>query len=365
MNEEKTYSVAIRTLGTGGEKYRATLDSIAAQTRKPQHVYVVIADGYALPPERLGTEEFVRIRKGMFHQRVHGLLWAAEHCQSDYVLALDDDVAFAPDYAERCLALASDLDADMLATDSVTGTWIAEQPQAAPSALSRLTQRMLGNRPSDPSCPFASHLTASAGGASAPREAGDTIRTQYASGTAMWVRNGLAAQMDYASEYWVEATRYAYPDDVVFGYKLWLNGYNLWHTHTLCHRHLDAGCATDAATREADVYYASGRNVLILWHRFLLSPAVGTVAKARTFTAFWARTAVQITYELLRALNRRSFRRCGALLRGLADGLRYTRSEVYRRLPSPQVGNINGYVDFSVDHTYKGKRVVVKLASRK
>lgn len=343
MKEEKTYSVAIRTLGTGGEKYRATLDSIAAQTRQPQHIYVVIADGYALPPERLGTEEFVRTRKGMFHQRVHGLLWAAEHCQSDYVLALDDDVAFPTDYAERCLDLASDLDADMLATDFETNPSLPQQSQAAPSLLSRLTQRMLGNHDSDPSCPYAAHLTISAGGATAPREAGDTIRTQYAAGTALWVRNGLAPQMDYASEYWVEATRYAYPDDVVFGYKLWLNGGRLWHTHTLCHRHLDAGSATDAASREADVFYASGRNVLILWHRFLLTPANGMLAKARTFTAFWARTAVQITYELLRGLRHHSLRRCSALLGGLGDGLRYTRSEAYRKLPSPLVGGKSGH----------------------
>lgn len=71
------YNIVIRTLGTGGEKYRALLNSIQKQSLKPTHVYVITADGYTLPTEQLGFEEFVYTRKGMWHQRVFSLQYAA------------------------------------------------------------------------------------------------------------------------------------------------------------------------------------------------------------------------------------------------------------------------------------------------
>lgn len=51
-----SYSVIIRTL-VG--KYQALLDSIARQSIPPQHIYVVLAHGYAPPKEQLGIEEFL------------------------------------------------------------------------------------------------------------------------------------------------------------------------------------------------------------------------------------------------------------------------------------------------------------------
>lgn len=73
-----TYSVVIRTLGTAGEKYQALLDSIDRQTVRPEHVYVFIAEGYELPKERLGYEEFIPTKKGMVFQRAFGMTYASE-----------------------------------------------------------------------------------------------------------------------------------------------------------------------------------------------------------------------------------------------------------------------------------------------
>ena len=39
-----SYSIAIRTLGTAGEKFRQELASIKAQTRQPDRVLVYIAE---------------------------------------------------------------------------------------------------------------------------------------------------------------------------------------------------------------------------------------------------------------------------------------------------------------------------------
>ena len=60
-----TYSVAIRTLGTAGDKFRQELESLKTQTLQPDRILVYIAEGYARPPFQVGREEYVWVPKGM------------------------------------------------------------------------------------------------------------------------------------------------------------------------------------------------------------------------------------------------------------------------------------------------------------
>lgn len=61
-----SYCVAIRTLGKAGEKYQRELDSLKNQTVQPQKILVYIAEGYELPKETIGIEQYiyVKIRNG-------------------------------------------------------------------------------------------------------------------------------------------------------------------------------------------------------------------------------------------------------------------------------------------------------------
>ena len=63
------YTAVIRTLGTAGEKYQVLLDSLAAQTIKPEAILVYIAEGYPLPKETIGIEQYIYVKKGMVAQR--------------------------------------------------------------------------------------------------------------------------------------------------------------------------------------------------------------------------------------------------------------------------------------------------------
>lgn len=49
-----SYSIAIRTLGTAGDKFNRELQSIACQTLKPEKVVIYIAQGYARPTGTIG-----------------------------------------------------------------------------------------------------------------------------------------------------------------------------------------------------------------------------------------------------------------------------------------------------------------------
>ena len=56
--KEIDYSVVIRTTGKAHEKYQALLNSIDSLTTKPVDVIVVLPEGYDLPQEQLGYENF-------------------------------------------------------------------------------------------------------------------------------------------------------------------------------------------------------------------------------------------------------------------------------------------------------------------
>lgn len=106
----REYSVAIRTLGTAGEKYQKTLDSIAAQTIQPKEIIIVLAHGYEKPKELLGYERFVFVDKGMVNQRIAGF----QESSSEYTLALDDDVAFPANFVNSLFDTMEQTDANLV-----------------------------------------------------------------------------------------------------------------------------------------------------------------------------------------------------------------------------------------------------------
>ena len=102
-----SYSVVIRTLGNTGEKFRTMLNAIERQTVKPLEVIVAIPDGCQLD-HTLGYERIVRCNKGMVTQRAAGI----EAAQSEYLLVLDDDLDFPPDFAEKMHRFLKERDLD-------------------------------------------------------------------------------------------------------------------------------------------------------------------------------------------------------------------------------------------------------------
>ena len=92
-----SYSVAIRTLGTAGDKFQQELDSILAQTIQPEKVVVYIAEGYSIPKETIGIEQYVYVKKGMMTQRA----LQYNEIDSEYILMLDDDALLPSDFVEK------------------------------------------------------------------------------------------------------------------------------------------------------------------------------------------------------------------------------------------------------------------------
>ena len=118
------YTAVIRTLGKAGEKYQKLLDSLVAQTIKPKQIIVYIAEGYPIPKETVGIEQYVYVKKGMVAQRA----LTYDEVDTDYILFLDDDV-FLPDNAVDTLYNEMmDFDADVISPDVFPN---AERPRVS------------------------------------------------------------------------------------------------------------------------------------------------------------------------------------------------------------------------------------------
>lgn len=59
----REYTVAIRTLGKAGEKYQTLLNSLNRQTLQPSKILVYIAEGYTIPKETIGKEQYIYVKK--------------------------------------------------------------------------------------------------------------------------------------------------------------------------------------------------------------------------------------------------------------------------------------------------------------
>lgn len=92
------YSIAIRTLGTAGDKFVREIDSILSQTVLPDAIFAYIPNGYSIP-EFSGSENITWIRspKGMVSQRSLPF----NEITTPYILFLDDDIEMSPDTVEK------------------------------------------------------------------------------------------------------------------------------------------------------------------------------------------------------------------------------------------------------------------------
>ena len=97
LQTEISYSVAIRTLGTAGDKYEKLMNSVAALVPKPKEVVVVLPEGYEEPEYQIGCELFVRSQKGMIVQRLEAL----KYITAENILFCDDDVEFECDFVQK------------------------------------------------------------------------------------------------------------------------------------------------------------------------------------------------------------------------------------------------------------------------
>lgn len=272
-----SYSVVIRTLGNTGEKYLQMLKAIEQQTVKPEEIVVVIPEGYALD-HSLGNERIIRSAKGMVTQRAVGIAEA----KGEYLLVLDDDLDFPPDFAEQLYLhlVKEDLDCVL-----AFGDWGVESGGVATKVplktkVKNWAKRVRGaytgqvfysNRKSD----YFDTITTTAGHRTYVNE--EDKLCQAGAFACFFIKAQEAKNVHFEDERWLEKgsiSTYAAYDDAVFFYKFFLQHGRIAYTRNTGFRHLDAAAgrpAKDKITAKRIRLYTIAKNRTIFWHRHIWS----------------------------------------------------------------------------------------------
>ena len=312
-----SYSIAIRTLGTGGEKYLEELRSITRQTVQPEKVVVYIAQGYERPIEQIGNEEYVWVSKGMMAQRA----LPYKEITSDCILLMDDDVFLAPDSAERLLTALEEHNADCVGAD----TFKNQEMSVIGKIYAAVTNLVFPRR--DDGWAFKIHRNGSFSYNNHPQPA--FYRSQSCAGPCALWRKAAFINTHLEDELWSEREGFWYGEDVLLFYKLFLNGGRLGILYDSGIIHMDGQSASAKHRNNLRKYYIRSKASAIIWHRTIWSvhPSAWT-AVAYTFKMLWLLMVNCIAGIALLKPQIIIF-----FFKGLRDASRFCRSNSYLSLP--------------------------------
>lgn len=323
--EKFSYSVAIRTLGTAGEKYEKLLRSIQNQTIQPEKIIVVLPDGYEKPTFQLGVEEFVFCEKGMITQRLE----AMRYIDSDYILFSDDDIEYSKNYVE--------LLADVLlnnGVDCAAGPLTEFFPK---KSLKYACASILGGacvmlRGKDD---FYVRVL-NTGGWSYNHDINKSEHRVYKTESLAWttflIDTKVMKSIKFKDEMWLDKTGYSAFEDRVMFYKIIKNGYCIAVVSDAYYKHNDG--KTSTVNLRLEPIYAASFNHYVFWHRFLYSLSKNPLEK------LWMRACInyyvwmnRLYSRLLLLSGRRTREQAEASRKGFADAKLFVKSEEYKGLP--------------------------------
>lgn len=311
------YCAVIRTLGKSGDKYLTTLQSLCKQTVRPKKILVYIAEGYDIPKETVGVEQYIRCRKGMVAQRAVGY----EEADTDYLLMLDDDIYLPERGVEKLFDALREYDADCVIPETfVAATSFRQLLRCAVEEWilpSRFTKWGFKIRKSSAHTYRVS-----------PKK--DAYPTQSGAGCASLCRKSAFLAVHFEDERWIDSFRYALGEDQLLFYKMYRYGYKLL-------LHLNSGIVhlnakSSYSLTEDEFSYNSIKLNFIIWWRTQLVPA-GFFGKIACAAAFFSLFVWQTLFRALFALKRRKPSVFSTHLKAYADAWRYVHSSAYRAVP--------------------------------
>lgn len=309
------YSICIRTLGRGGEKYKKLINSIKNLSIKPKEILIVIPKGYEPPKDRIESSTIVFSEKGMLLQRIIGY----EKATSEYVLLLDDDVEFEPDMVEKLskpvlegkAALSFPIYEELLPQKGMKGAVSALTLSAVPSL--RGSSKYVKILPS--------------GGYMYNRNYSNDdgwLYSESAPGMCVFGEREALLECCLREELWVENPGYALRDDAIVIYKAYLKARFAVAVMDIDIRHLDIGASEN--NRNLKAAYAATLNHIIFWHRFIFKESKNIFKKiiAALAIVYWS---ISITgYFIIKLAASRDFAIFKASVKGIASGFRYIAS---------------------------------------
>lgn len=318
-----SYSIAIRTLGTSGDKFVRELNSIAKQTIKPDRVIIYIAEGYKHPKYRIGIEQYVEVKKGMVAQRALNY----NEIDSDYILMLDDDVELAPNSVEILLNAIVENNADCVAADTFHNHKMRVGSKFY-NIFVNLVFPHFNNQ-----WAFKIHSNGSFSYLNNPTQ--QYYLSQSAAGPASLWKKESFLRINYSDELWLDSLGFAYGDDSLFFYKLFRNGMKLGVLFESGIVHLDGKTSSSDYQSNLKKFRIRSFATFVIWHRtcrninnnHILNKFIADISFATKI--IWL-----IPIHLIASIKFRTLNVFLNYIKGLHDGIKYVKSYEYRRIPN-------------------------------
>lgn len=313
-----SYSVAIRTLGTSGEKYVRELVSITKQTILPDRVVVYIAEGYERPSFQIGKEEYVWVKKGMVSQRS----LPYKEIESDYILLLDDDVELQPDSVSKLLDVAEKEGADVVGAD----TFRNQDMSLKSKAFAMMTNWIYPHFYEQ----WAFKVNGHCGFSFLNNPTKDYYLSQSCAGPASLWRKEILLKLHLEDELFLDKLGFAFGDDLLEFHKVFVNGYKLIVHYNCGIEHLDGKSSSAGYHKNEQKFYIRSKAGFILWWRtcYQIRPHRVYVSLIYTIKIFWL-----FFVNCISIIAFRNIRIPYLYLKGICDAWVFVHSEEYKQVP--------------------------------
>lgn len=312
------YCAAIRTLGTAGNKYLETLSSLARQSIKPKKILVYIAEGYPLPKETIGIEEYIYCPKGMIAQRALPF----DEIDTEWILFLDDDLRIPDDGIEKLFEGIERFDADCIAPNIYPNHNLSVKNKIL--AIFRMQTYPHWDKR------WAFKIRKS-GHYSYNNHPAEILPTQSNAGACFLCRKEAFQRIHFEDEMWLNSFKYALGDDQLFHYKLYKYGYKVL-THFNCPiKHLDAQAGGIKNHKEKNLCAIASR--FLVWYRTIFSIQKNIFGKTVCWLAFLGTNVIYFLFSCINALRRRKWYVISNIWKGNIEGYKYAHSEKYLSYP--------------------------------
>lgn len=308
----------IRTLGMAGKKYQILLDSLVAQTVNPKQIIVYIAEGYPIPKETVGVEQYVYVKKGMVAQRA----LPYDEVDTEYILCLDDDLELPPAFVEDMFRAMVECGADVISPDIFPN----HERSLKQEIMMSLSGRMVARRGNDS---WGYKVLRTGGYSYRKRIQKSVYRSQTNAGACFLCRKSDFLKVRFEEELWLDTSTYALGDDQVMYFKMHMLGLKVYTMYNSGIIHLDAG-GNLSSEKERMLVGSDIRFKIVFWHRFIYQPEKNLFIKIfDTLCVFY-----YLLFTIIVSLFKFRFDMVRNKITAMHRGVSYIISSEYKQLPT-------------------------------
>lgn len=319
MKSYPSYSVAIRTLGTAGEKYQETLNSVARQSVTPEKVYVYIPYGYNLPKETIGIEEYIRCDKGMVTQRSLPF----DEITSEYILFLDDDLSFETDFVQKLFEGLIDMNGDCICPDIY---------RCHEDKLIIKIRNYLGGTKFHFRKDWSFIIRRDSHYSYNINPQKTVLMSQSGAGACCLCKKSAYKAIHFEDERWMEMYPYALGDDQLFFYKLYLYGFKVLTIFNTSIMHLDAGSGHLKDKSKFQYFFTYLDN--IIWKRTVYEVEKSPISKLWAAWLYYiVLPARSLPITIGRLIKEGNANPIIDYYQAIRDARQFTQSESFKKIP--------------------------------